>query len=523
MRSGGRGRERLGQSGVAARTAGFVEVQGLGEQESDRQAVDHDVVTGEAEPPHPRCEPQQGGAEQRSANQIEGPVALLLRLTVRRFLPPLPWQRGQIDERHVQDPLGKDLLERLLPRISGRQDRPQGFVAAHHVLERPPQESGIERSADLDDGGFQKGQRGLLAELRQGPQVALWLGQGDSNRFSGRPAGAEAPLQLGDPRQPRLQTGIHQEGDLIHAEVPQALDEGCHRLVGADERHMAGGGWVAGAHERLPVDLQMSGQCLDRLPLKVCQDARGHLAGEPVQLRAVSCCDPDGKIALRRQGIDPQIDLGAGAVAQPDALAPPQAADGAGACSQIAVSMAGQHEVSAVAARGEGEADAPAREVVHQCPFLHHAHGVVERERHAPRAQCDVLRLPRQSRGQDGRVGRQPGVRLEVALGEPETGEARPVGGTGPFQDQLEGTGAGRGGGASGEGETETDLSWRRRKPPAFRGAGHELVERLGLQPEDADRRVCGWSGGGGRRADGRDTHDEASHCRPGCPEVPPA
>src|SRR5437870_2976336 len=111
---------------------------------------------------------------------------------------------------------------------------------------------------------------------------------------------------------------------------------------------------------------------------------------------------------------------------------------------------------------------------------------MVERQHDAPGAESDPLRLTGQGRGEDRRVRGDAPERVEVALREPEAGEAVAVGEAGAIEEQVVLAGLKLGGVVAEKIEAEIDASVQPAGDPRSgrrlrRLRSHGRDRRLGL------------------------------------------
>ena len=219
---------------------------------------------------------------------------------------------------------------------------------------------------------------------------------------------------------------------------------GLHRFqVGTDEsvQHqgdVAGAG-VASLKPRLPVGNDLLGQLLGGLAEQVRQQVSAHPPGRPERLDATGGGQPQGQVAVDRNGVDADVDVGAGAADGSHRLTAPQPPDGVDAAQHdvtaILEVVRHQGEIVSVPARGERQADAPPRQVVHHRPLFGDADGIVQRQDHAAGADLHALGDGGQGGARQGRVRVEAAERVKVPLRRPHGGEAVLIGEAGAFQE----------------------------------------------------------------------------------------
>ncbi|CAM3196892.1 Uncharacterised protein [Burkholderia gladioli] len=281
--------------------------------------------------------------------------------------------------------------------------------------------------ADRDQPGDDPRAGFGIADQRAGAHVALVGGR--------QQVGLVLGLQLA--------VDLHAERARHVAEQPhRGLQVGQERLAGLASRGLAirpdegmqqhgdarGARIVAVLGQRLAVQGDIAGQFLEALPHQVGQDARAEFGRLAIGIGIADHGHPDRQLLAPRQRVDAGGERLARAVGQLQRLAGPQLADLVEPLEgQLAVAAEGfgrEHEIVRVPARGDRDADPAARQVVDHRPFLGHAHRMMQRQHHAAGAQLDMARLARQRGGQHRGIRREPAEGVEMALGQPQRGEA---------------------------------------------------------------------------------------------------
>ncbi len=246
---------------------------------------------------------------------------------------------------------------------------------------------------------------------------------------------AEAPRQVGEQAERRAEVFGERPADRRPHRFPVGADEGVEHE--GDPPRL---GVVAVGGARLTVGLHPRGDLLDGLAEQVGEDVRPQAPGARERLVTTGGGDPDGDLRLQRPRQDAHLDLPPAAAADRHGLAPPEPPHGLDAAVHdllaVGVVLGAEGEVVGVPAGGEGDADAPVRQVVDDRPLLGDAQRVVQGQNHAPGADVDVLGQRRQGRAGDRRIGIEAAEGMEVALGRPHRGKAVGVGELCPFEQE---------------------------------------------------------------------------------------
>ncbi|HEU4535412.1 MAG TPA: fatty acid desaturase [Polyangiaceae bacterium] len=156
--------------------------------------------------------------------------------------------------------------------------------------------------------------------------------------------------------------------------------------------------------------------------------------------------DPQGEVGLDGAGVDLGLDGVAVGVFAGVLLAAPELLHGLErlehAVFALGVGVGGEHEVVGAPARGDGELDAPAGDVIDDRPLFGDAHGVVQGHDDAAGAQADALGDGGEGGADDGGVGVEAAPGVEMALGDPDGRVAVGVGVLGDLERQSVRVGA---------------------------------------------------------------------------------
>ncbi len=296
-----------------------------------------------------------------------------------------------------------------------------------------PQDRQAARGRADQRGGMRVALEGVVGEL-----VQVLLEEG-VDRLRGRGRG-----HLG--RHHALHQRTQQADVLAHVVLERLARLGQGGVVVLAEigvhhqRHAPRARVVAVLGQAAAVQRDLVGQFLDGLAQQVGQQVCAAAPGISEGFGMSGRGQPQRQLGLDRAREHPHVHRLAVAVGEADGLAGPQRLELADAVAHRVLAalrrvvMRRQREVAHVPARGDGDAGAPAREIVDRRPFLGHALHLVQRQHHAAGAQLDALGAHRQRGIEQRRVRVEAAHRVEVPLGGPDRLEAVAVGVFGRFQ-----------------------------------------------------------------------------------------
>ncbi len=234
---------QLRQGRGAARHGGSVERRDLPHEHPHRPAVGDDVVHGEQQDMLGRPQPQQRGAQEGPAFEIERPHGRLLGQPPRLGQADPRRQTGEVHPGEGPARRRRDHLRRFA--VAQLEGGAQGFVAAHHLAEDRLQE-GRRKLAASPQGGRHVVGRVARPQAVQEPEPLLGererqrtvTGHRAERRSGGRRAGGRPGLL--DPGR--------------HAGESRSLEDGAQRQL--DREGVAHPGDELGRQQRVPAQLE---------------------------------------------------------------------------------------------------------------------------------------------------------------------------------------------------------------------------------------------------------------------------
>ena len=201
---------------------GRIEGRELPDQNGGGPAVRDDVMQGQENRVVLLAEPQQPGAQQRAALEVEGEAGLLPRQPVGLGLAPRRGKGREVGQREGQLPLGGDDLDG--GAVMDREGGAQHLVSADDLAEAACQRGGVEPPGEAQGGGDVVSRAARL-ELVQEPEPLL--GEGERE---GLGRGARQPGdRLARGRRVLAPQPPQQELALLGREVRDPLEEISHR------------------------------------------------------------------------------------------------------------------------------------------------------------------------------------------------------------------------------------------------------------------------------------------------------
>ncbi len=245
-------------------------------------------------------------------------------------------------------------------------------------------------------------------------------------------------------------------------------------------------GAVRLAPARRAVEIDLAREILGALPEQVRQQVRADRSRQAEGLGIARRGQPDRQLRLHRAREDAHVDRAAVHAGHRHGLAPPEPADPIDVLDHRLlariVPTGREHEVARLPARGERDADAAARQVVHDGPFLGDTNRMVQRQDDAARPHMDALGDGGDGRARHRRVRVQPAEGVEMPLRRPHRRESARVGQARAVEQEP--VPVGRPGALVAREVEQTDVNGAC-APPAPRHARHHLE---GIAADDHGR-----------------------------------